>query len=146
MQSVTFEIEGPIMAWERPQQSGRRRYASDQQEAYQRMVGMLCMAAGAGGKFKRIPAGVPVRLTVRVFYERPKDWRGKAHKTSKPDLSNLIKNIEDGLNGVAWADDSQVCDYGDSGKFYTSLPDNRAYAKVTVTEIVDGCEGRAGGD
>ena len=29
--------------------------------------------------------------------------------TTRPDLSNVIKIVEDALNGVAWKDDSRVC-------------------------------------
>ncbi len=50
---------------------------------------------------------------VYVAYERelaksnPKFWSGR-EDTGKPDLDNVVKSVLDALNGVAFADDSQV--------------------------------------
>ncbi len=53
----------------------------------------------------------PVRLEVHVFRALPKS-RPKRVKsepdTYKPDLDNIVKAVMDGLNTVAYADDSQV--------------------------------------
>lgn len=43
------------------------------------------------------------------------DWRtaadlGLARPVGKPDADNVVKLVLDGLNGVAWLDDAQVCD------------------------------------
>lgn len=41
--------------------------------------------------------------------------------TTKPDVSNYIKLVEDALNGVAWLDDSQIVD-SYSGKRFGMVP------------------------
>lgn len=57
------------------------------------------------------PKGVPVRLHIIAKRELPKsrpkrvEWE---HDTAKPDIDNIAKLVMDALNGVAWADDSQV--------------------------------------
>ena len=52
-------------------------------------------------------------LNIDFFYEIPKSWSKKKKEsvkwhTSKPDIDNLIKSVMDGLNGIAYKDDSQV--------------------------------------
>ena len=63
----------------------------------------------------------PIRLECLFYMPIPESWSkkrkedlggllagfGKGH-TTKPDLNNLIKWVEDCLNGIAWKDDSQV--------------------------------------
>lgn len=66
------------------------------------------------------PTEKPVILTMHAYYAIPKSFSRKKHEmainmlqspivvpTKKPDLDNIIKCI-DGLNGIAWKDDSQV--------------------------------------
>lgn len=45
----------------------------------------------------------PVSLTVNVCYAG-----GTGPHDRRPDLDNIIKSVKDGLNGVAYHDDSQV--------------------------------------
>ena len=62
----------------------------------------------------------PLTVEVHAYLPAPQSWpRWKADRvadvgskvshTTKPDLDNLAKVI-DGLNGVVWVDDSQICD------------------------------------
>ena len=59
----------------------------------------------------------PVRLTVIATFEPAKSWSKKKRAAAlwgphvqKPDLDNCVKAILDGLNRVAFVDDSQVCE------------------------------------
>jgi Holliday junction resolvase RusA-like endonuclease len=52
-------------------------------------------------------------------------------------VSNVIKGIEDALNGVWYADDSQIVEYGLIGKWYAEEP--RVYVRLD-TEVNDGQE------
>lgn len=63
-----------------------------------------------------VPITGPVELRIVATFAPPPSWSGKkraAHMgqphTQKPDLDNIGKAICDGLNRVAFADDSQVC-------------------------------------
>ena len=64
-----------------------------------------------------------VEMTVTAYFQRPKshygtgrflarlkEWAVKLFCTSKPDLSNIAKGIEDGLNKLAYKDDAYIVD------------------------------------
>lgn len=59
----------------------------------------------------------PVRVQIIAYKKIPKSYtkkqiaairEGQTFPTSKPDLDNIIKILLDGLNGVAYKDDTQV--------------------------------------
>ena len=63
------------------------------------------------------PIEGPVRLFIFATFEPAASWSRKKrdehlHRphTQKPDLDNVAKAIKDGLNRIAWADDSQVAE------------------------------------
>jgi Holliday junction resolvase RusA-like endonuclease len=48
--------------------------------------------------------------------------KGLIQPTTKPDLSNIIKLVEDVANGVIWKDDSQIVGFLQMDKFYSLTP------------------------
>lgn len=46
---------------------------------------------------------------------------GKERPIVKPDLSNYVKAIEDGLNKIVWKDDSLIV-HEETDKFYSENP------------------------
>lgn len=60
------------------------------------------------------PMKCPIRLSIIFLLPRPKRmyWKTKSMPrvphTSRPDIDNLVKSVEDGLNGVAFIDDAQI--------------------------------------
>lgn len=59
----------------------------------------------------------PINLSVTFYMPIPKNWskckrklagQGFIRHTTKPDLSNLIKSVEDAGNKIIWQDDSQI--------------------------------------
>jgi Holliday junction resolvase RusA-like endonuclease len=136
---IVFEVPGPILGWQRVERDRRsgRVFNSAEQAAYQTMVGTMGKIAAMKAGFRgRLLTG-PLGLSVNVWYERPKRSKDdQFYKTSKPDLSNIIKNIEDSLNKVVWQDDAKVALYGQSGKYYTI--NGTTHAVVEVWELRDG--------
>ena len=72
----------------------------------------------------------PVVLSVDVYREPPKSLAKVARRgaladairpTTRPDITNIVKAIEDGLSGVVYADDSQVVEKHER-KLYGSPP------------------------
>ncbi len=59
------------------------------------------------------PAGVPVTVRILTMRPLPKSRSKKVTREPdvyKPDCDNVAKLVLDALNGVAWADDTQVTD------------------------------------
>jgi Holliday junction resolvase RusA-like endonuclease len=83
----------------------------------------------------KAPFSVPVRLDVLAELEIPKTWSkrkqsaalaGDVQPGKRPDLSNVIKQIEDALNGVVFTDDALVVEIA-ARKVYGLQP------KIVVT-------------
>ncbi len=69
------------------------------------------------------PMEGPIRLSVIAYMPRPqrlcrkKDAQGEVYAECKPDWDNIGKIVSDALNGVAYADDSQIVE-GIVRKYY----------------------------
>ena len=91
---VSFSVPGPPVPWQRTRGSGKRRFSSPKQAAYQEHVKNHARCA----MLRRPPAMGPVSLRVEVYFE---DRRTR-------DLDNVVKQIGDSLNGIVWIDDAQI--------------------------------------
>ena len=54
--------------------------------------------------------------------KREKALAGELRPTTKPDLKNYIAGVEDALENMLYANDSQIVSYGDTGKWYGDPP------------------------
>lgn len=84
---------------------------------YEGLVAWMGKQAMAG----RAPLEGALWMHLTAFFQIPKSASKKVragildgsvvgYVTKKPDASNIIKSVEDGLNGIAYADDSQLSD------------------------------------
>ena len=114
---VTFEVPGPPQPKQRARRSRNGRwYTPRATVAYEEAVGWVARAAGV-----RRPCEGPVRLTLRLWFP---DQRRR-------DLDNCAKSILDGLNRVAWQDDSQVVELTVTRR----LDRDRPRAEVTLAAL-----------
>ena len=132
---VRFELPGVPRALERNRhrivttKAGGQfvaNYLPAQSRAEQGAVRLFAQRAMSG----RAPLDGPVELCMTAFMPVPASWSkrkqaqalaGTVRPTSKPDASNILKNIEDGLRGICVHDDSQIVAVH-VWKFYSERP------------------------
>jgi Holliday junction resolvase RusA-like endonuclease len=109
---ATFTIPGKPFAKQRPRfsRASGTAFTPAPTVSFERIVGQI-----AAQHFAEPIVG-PVGLTITATFQPPQSWSKKkvaAHlgrpHIQKPDLDNLAKAICDGLNRIAFADDSQIC-------------------------------------
>lgn len=112
-----------------PRAKGRPRFTRQGRtytDARTRAVEDSLLAAWLVQAGPRAPHLGPVELELVATFTPPESWpkwkraravAGDWPHTTKPDLDNILKTI-DGLNGRAWADDSQIVSFGSSRKTY----------------------------
>jgi Holliday junction resolvase RusA-like endonuclease len=89
--------------------------------------------------FRKAPLTGPLHVMLEFLFPRPaaKQWKSRAMvrewKTTKPDVDNLAKAVFDALNGIMWADDSQIVTCS-VGKMIAS-GDEQPGVKVTVIDL-----------
>lgn len=133
---ITFTIPGEPVAKGRPRattvRGAARMFTPEKTVNYESMVAILAQQAMAGHP----PLEGPVEIGFVARFSIPKGWSKKrlaAHSlfeemvVKKPDLDNLLKALGDGMNGVVFADDSQIAQTGVCRKVYGAVPG------VTVT-------------
>jgi Holliday junction resolvase RusA-like endonuclease len=112
MKQVIFTIRGEPRGKGRPRFTKTGRvYTPTETAQYESLVGLSYRNSARGYKFTS-----PVRVTIKAFLKPPKKSKkvvedmlnGRILPTKKPDVDNIAKIILDGLNKVAWDDDTQV--------------------------------------
>lgn len=130
---ITFIVLG------RPQQRGSKRALPIGGKSGGRIIlvddnkrsvpWMACVRATAFNAYVGDLLDGPLCLTARFFFARPQSHYGaKGVKASAPryhaqtpDLSKLLRALEDGLSGIVWRDDRLVTQYGvTTGKYWTT--------------------------
>lgn len=107
-------------------------YTDGKTRAYEAEIRSAFVAAGGimltGPVVLRVRAeyAIPVSATAR---KRVEMLSGKAMPIVHPDLDNVLKAVQDALNGVAYKDDSQIVSI-DAEKVYAEQPS----LKIEVTE------------
>jgi Holliday junction resolvase RusA-like endonuclease len=119
---IQFSVPGQPKGKGTHRTGNGRTYADPATKAYETMVGMC--ARIAMGPLK--PLEGPVSLQIEAVAIPPASWSkerrrraasGFEYPTVKPDMSNIVKAIEDGCKAIAWLDDKQVVEL-QAGKRY----------------------------
>jgi len=107
---MMITIPGPPVGKGRPRfvRATGHTYTPEKTRAYEAMVRQVYRLGRHGD-----PLQGPVCLEIMAVFPLPKDKRRRSALagqpyTGKPDIDNVIKVIQDALNGLAYADDKQV--------------------------------------
>ncbi len=110
-------------------------YSDPKTKSWELQVGMLASVAMGDSE----PSQAPIALTLDVGLAPPRSWSqrrrdaataGEIAATKRPDLDNFVKSVLDGLDGVVFADDSQVVRL-EVHKRYSARPG----VSITVREV-----------
>ena len=136
---ISFTVPGHPHGKGRPRVAVRngfaRQYTPKETANYEGMVRLAAQAAMNG----RPPTDRPVAVTIAAIFDIPKSATkrfredaliGTVFPAKKPDISNIAKAIEDGMNAIVFKDDSQIVSLT-TGKRYGATPEVR----VTVRSL-----------
>lgn len=112
--TIRLTIPGPPMGKQRPRFARRGRFVQTYNSPATVNYEALVKQTFAAKYPDFVPMPGPVRMTLSIFIMESKDTQRKLRKginvypTIKPDASNVLKIIEDALNGLAYVDDKQI--------------------------------------
>ena len=89
------------------------------------------------------PLEGPVRMSLSAWMKIPKTSKrkvkamenGEIRPTKKPDMSNILKSVEDALNNLAYHDDKQIVEVEVEKRF-----SNRPRIELAIEEIGKGIQ------
>ena len=129
---IKLIIPGQPVPWSRPRHGGGKHFnKAEHARALNRVnwEARLAMRALA-------PLDGPERVSARIVFAPPKTWSKKLKASCigspvmvKPDLSNLLKLVEDGCQGQIYVDDKQIVAFGFIEKIYGEQPRTEFYVE-----------------
>jgi Holliday junction resolvase RusA-like endonuclease len=121
--AIEFEFFEPPRGKERPRlfvKNGKTfAFTPKSTRLYEKRLGDFVSKIMTEKNFKQFDEKIPLKCVVCAFYPIPKFknksvkqkmQNGEIFPTLTPDCDNCLKIILDALNGVCFADDSQICD------------------------------------
>ena len=108
---IEFVVPGEAVPFARAGAKGKQRYTLTRQADYMLSVKHYAWLAMTADSL--LPLGGPLAMSVHAQFLFPKSWSPKKKittywKETKSDISNIIKIIEDAMNGVVFNDDAQI--------------------------------------
>lgn len=110
MNTYDFEVISAPVAKARPRFGKGRVFTPRATEKHEWEIRQAFLATFPA----HVPLEGPVSLKAKAFIAMPKSIPKKRRETAlpvvRPDAANLLKCLEDALNGVAWKNDAQLTD------------------------------------
>jgi Holliday junction resolvase RusA-like endonuclease len=138
---VTFKVDANPVGKQRARYVKRgnfvQTYTPEKTRTYETLIKDAAIEAMGASE----PLETPVSLYLYIRVPIPKSCtkkrleaidNGSEKPTKKPDASNILKSVEDGMNGVVYHDDSQIINIHVT-KVYSTLPG----VDICVKECLD---------
>jgi Holliday junction resolvase RusA-like endonuclease len=132
---VTFMVEGTPVPKGRPRFARRGKFVSTYSPKttvdYETKVSEAAKAAMGSSEPLETPVGAYIYITLPIPASYSKKriqacLSGQERPTKKSDIDNYCKAVFDGMNGIVFADDSQV----------VSLHSTKVYGTVGMVEVM----------
>lgn len=130
--SVKFTVFGDPVPKERPRTVKGHTYTPERTRRHEEKIALVYKSRYHGDGFE---SGEPLRLVVDAYFKIAKgDSRvvkegklsGEIRPTIRPDADNVLKTVQDALNGLAYKDDSQIVE-SLARKWYSDEPRTEIY-------------------
>lgn len=138
MASVSFVVHGEPVAQGRPKFTTRggfaRAYDPPKSKHYKQTVACVATEAMNG----REPFKGACNMLLRAFFAMPKSMHRRrtptaaTRKTTKPDISNVVKGVEDAISGIVYEDDNLL--YSVAAEKWWAAQGEQASVQVSVWE------------
>ena len=135
---IKFTIPGPPQGKARARTGKGFAYTPENTVVYENLIKIMFLQTKAEMTEK------PVKITINAYYPIPKSaTKGKRlameyniiRPTKKPDADNVFKVVADGLNGLAYKDDTQIVE-AKIYKWHSTEP----RVEVEIEELREGLE------
>jgi Holliday junction resolvase RusA-like endonuclease len=137
---ITFKVEGNPVGKQRARYVKRGNFVSTYTPEKTRTYESLIKDAAIKAMGSSEPLETPVTLYLYIRLPIPKSYskkrteaclNGSEHPIRKPDSSNILKSVEDGMNLVVYKDDCQIINH-----HITKVYSSQAGVNICVKECL----------
>ena len=138
---VTFKVDGDPVGKQRARYAKRgnfvQTYTPDKTRNYESLIKEAAIQAMGSNEILETPVNLYLYIRAPIPKSLPKKrleacLNGSEKPIKKPDASNVLKSVEDAMNGVVYKDDSQIVNI-----HVTKVYSSQSGIDVCVKECLD---------
>lgn len=139
MSKIHFTVNAPIIGKQRPRfnRFTGRTYTPSKTHRYEDAVKAAYITKYPSGMWVQNKEQ-PISIELDIHFKMTDSWSRKKKEKNVGtyclkhlDLDNIYKSVTDALNGVAYPDDSQICEI----KAVRKVWDTEEYVSIRLTEL-----------
>ncbi len=138
---ITFKVDGDPVGKQRARYAKRgnfvQTYTPDKTRNYESLIKEAAIQAMGSNEILETPVNLYLYIRAPIPQSLPKKrleacLNGLEKPIKKPDASNVLKSVEDAMNGVVYKDDSQIVNI-----HVTKVYSSQSGIDVCVKECLD---------